>query len=129
MTSLFINASTHEVDKVRVSDLDQSDNLSLKLLREVIFSQILPIVRKFKLFDGNIVLFVGRFKNVGAGARSDLLLKVDVAGIDPEVVLPHLKLLRENAARLLRLGHLARVNRSSRAKTAATLEPVRIGRV
>ena len=109
-------------------DLYQSNNLSLELLRQVIFAQILSIVRKFQLFHGDIILFVGRLVNIRAGTRTNLLLKVDITDINPEVILTHMELLGENATSLLRLGHLTRVERLPRAN-AATLAPFRSGTV
>ena len=109
-------------------DLDQSNYLSLELLRQVIFAQILSIVRKFQLFHSDIILFVGRLVNIRAGTCTNLLFKVDITDINPEVILAHLELLGENAASLLRLGHLTRVERLPRAHTA-TLAPFRSGTV
>lgn len=96
-------AGAHEVDKVRVPHFDQSCDLSLKLLRQVVFASVLAIVRKLQLLHGYVVFFVGRLEDVGTGASSDLLFKPDVLNIDSEVFLGFLELLTEDVTRLLGL--------------------------
>ena len=71
---LVTNACSHKVNQVRMSDLNQSSNLTLEFFREISLTCVLTMVSKFELLDSDIVLFVGCFVDVCAGTGANLLL-------------------------------------------------------
>ena len=85
-----ICTSSHKIDQVRVSHLDQSRNFSLKLFCQIVLTSVLPIVLKLEFFDSYIVFFVCCLEDVCTCTSSNLFLEEDVLYIDPEVILrPH----------------------------------------
>ena len=89
-----------------MAHFDQCHNLAPKLLRQIVFAEVLSIVLELQLLDGYIVLLIRRLEYICTGARSNLLFKANIINVDSEVILAHLELLCENTASLLSLCHL-----------------------
>ena len=120
-----ISACSHEVDQVCVPDLDQSCDLSLELFGQVVLPRILAIVRKLKLFDGDIILLVCGLEDISTCSGTYLLFKSYVADIYAEVIRSLLELHVQNIASLLSLCHLGRVMLMSSA-VSASYRPIRL---
>lgn len=76
-----------------MAHFDQSCDLSLKLLRQVVLARVLAVICELELLDSYVVLFVSCFEDISRRASSNLLLDSDVFQVDPEVLLALLELL------------------------------------